>query len=129
MNHDSDITPISEHQASKKVERPAESARFMLKCRDYEDEVFTSDAYALAIPEATADAISRYAYDHYPVGSFLEAVITNDLRTAICSADPYNMYALPAIIKLIYNTVPATARGDQKKYDNWTRGTPLNGNW
>jgi len=111
-----------EHQGSRRIEWLAESERHKLLCRDYYEAVFDGETYAWHIPRQTIQSIQNYADRHYAVGSFLEAVIVNDLRTAICSADPFNLYALPAIVKMVHNTIPHTARGDQKKYDAWIRG-------
>lgn len=55
----------------------------------------------------------------HPTGSFLEAILTNDLKRAVGHADRYNMLTIPAIVAYMVNELPFECYGSTKKYDAW----------
>jgi hypothetical protein len=63
------------------------------------------------IPQATKDSLDRYVNEGIMPGSFLRAVLTNDLASAVFKADSKNLAALKDIMLYIYNEVPANAWG------------------
>lgn len=63
------------------------------------------------IPQATKDSLDRYVNEGIMPGSFLRAVLTNDLASAVFQADSKNLAALKDIMLYIYNEVPANAWG------------------
>lgn len=65
-----------------------------------------------------------YIYCHEPVGSFLMAVICNDLYRAVTSADENNLRNLPAYVHFFYNYAPASCWGSLKLYDYWLGSKP-----
>lgn len=65
------------------------------------------------------DALDEYAQDHVPRGSFLRAVLCNDLKTAVAQADHENLVTLPAIVSYIYNELPIECWGSPEKYVAW----------
>lgn len=65
------------------------------------------------IPEHTMAALNRYVEQKILPGGFLIKVLSNDLFGAVALADRENCAALPAIVKYIYNDVPANAWGSQ----------------
>lgn len=70
-------------------------------------------------PDDIRDSLKRYIYDYIPTGSFLEAVLANDLYTAIVHADPVNIIRLDQIVRFITNEFPRNAYGSYdivKKY-------------
>jgi hypothetical protein len=81
---------------------------------------------AFTIPEYTAEALERYVVDHIPTGSFLESVLTNDLKGAIGTADLENLYNLPAIVTWVVTHAPMTCQGNQELYDEWIKRPPCN---
>ena len=73
----------------------------------------------VAIPEYTIDALIEYVEHGRPVGSFLFAVLTNDLSGAIRSADDSNRRCLEAILRWLRNTTPADCYGSKTKVRAW----------
>lgn len=71
------------------------------------------------IPDLTKNAINLYIEKGIMPGSFLYAVLTNNLFDAVGSADSYNMIELPNIVKFIYNEVPSSAWGSKDKVTTW----------
>ena len=63
------------------------------------------------IPQATKDSLDRYVNEGIMPGSFLRAVLTNDLASAVFQADSKNLAALKDIMLYIYNEIPANAWG------------------
>lgn len=60
------------------------------------------------IPKETLEEIYRFLFHRCPVGGFLGAVLRNDLRGAIFSADEKNLKAIKSLIQFIYNECPST---------------------
>jgi len=65
------------------------------------------------IPQATLDSLDRYVNHKLMPGSFLTAVLSNDLFGAVGRADSENLAALPDLVKYIYNNVPSAAWGNR----------------
>jgi hypothetical protein len=53
------------------------------------------------VPQLTRESFARYTVFGIQPGSFLRAVLRNDLRLAVYSADPHNQSAL---LQIIYMT-------------------------
>ena len=79
------------------------------------------------IPEHMIGALSRYVFDGLQPGSFLEAVLCNDLRRAVERANDKNSDNLPNWIMLLYNYVPAACWGSPDKYRQWVEIGGYNG--
>lgn len=60
-------------------------------------------------------------------GSFLSAVLRNDLISAAENADDINRYALYEWAVFVYNAVPVMARGSQEAIAKWVEQGGLNG--
>lgn len=73
------------------------------------------------IPEHTKQAIERYVEQHLQPGSFLEAVLCNDLAKACACADHMNSYALFDIVSYLYNNAPMSCWGSRENYEEWLR--------
>lgn len=71
------------------------------------------------VPDYMIGALSRYVFDGLPPGSFLEAVLSNDLRRAVERADENNQAMIVNWVKLLYNHVPASCWGSPEKYHQW----------
>jgi len=69
-------------------------------------------------PEIIA-SIRRYADEYCPTGSFLEAVLNNDLTEAVGRADEDNLKALPEIVGYCYNEIPMACWGSPEKVEKW----------
>lgn len=86
-------------------------------------EIYTDnleDAIAKSnIPEYMHIGVKLYVLDGTPPGSFLSAVLRNDLRQAVLRADTNNIHHLPDYIHLFYNHLPADCWGNDENVDNW----------
>jgi len=71
------------------------------------------------IPQDTKDQIDEYTQRKIPVGSFLYAVLSNNLFEAIAKADEHNLLALRDIAMYIYNEIPSVCWGSPKIVEKW----------
>ena len=71
------------------------------------------------IPKYTLDSLTRYVEHGIPPGSFLCAVLENNLFSAINRADRDNLAALPEIVKYIYNELPSFCWGNAKSVSDY----------
>jgi hypothetical protein len=71
--------------------------------------------WAEKIPDYTLEALQRYFEYGLPPGSFLTAVLQNDLMGALAKADEYNKEALQDICSLVYWEFPEQAYGSEYK--------------
>ena len=78
---------------------------------------------AFTVPEYTAEALEDYAVRHIPTGSFLRAVLSNDLITSINKADLENLYNLPAIATWVDAHAPRGSHGSREAYEAWIKRT------
>lgn len=66
------------------------------------------------IPQYTLNSLKLYVEQGIPPGSFLCAVLENNLFSAINRADKANLAALVDIVKYVYNEIPSNAWGHPK---------------
>lgn len=71
------------------------------------------------IPERMMGGIARYIEQGIIPGSFLTAVICNDLADAVGRADEENMANLPAYVAYFDNEAPATCWGSRERMAAW----------
>lgn len=71
------------------------------------------------IPLVLVGALFRYLNDHIQPGSFLRAVLSNDLFLAISYADEDAKRSLPALVGFIHNFVPHDMYGSRELVNNW----------
>lgn len=71
------------------------------------------------IPAHMMSRLNAYINHGDPVGDFLRAVITNNLKEAVGRADDTNINLLPAYVIYLYNEAPALCWGSQERYDAW----------
>jgi hypothetical protein len=71
------------------------------------------------IPKTTRSALQQYVQRGVMPGSFLCAVLSNDLMGAVAYADNENMRNLRDIAMFVYNEVPSSAWGDKNKIRQW----------
>lgn len=69
-------------------------------------------------------SIDRYVEHGVPTGSFLEAVLSNDLYHAVMRADERRLPQIPAIVGYIVNEIPMNCWGTQSVYATWLKLTP-----
>ena len=71
------------------------------------------------IPVLIIQGLSRYAEQHQPVGSFLQAVLTNNLREAFARADAPNRAALWEIVGYCHWELPSDCWGSEERVRSW----------
>lgn len=64
-------------------------------------------------------AVERYLENGIEPGSFLAALICNDLREAIARADDNNGRNLTAWVQWFYNNAPSNSWGSRPAYQAW----------
>lgn len=67
----------------------------------------------------TKDGIDRFAREGCPVGDFLYAVLTNNLKDAFGRADGDNKQDLEEIVRYCYWEIPANCWGSEEKVEAW----------
>ena len=65
------------------------------------------------IPTHTQEALINYIERGYEPGSFLYAVLSNDLLGAVSRADALNLPALKDIVQFVYNEMPENCCGNE----------------
>jgi len=75
---------------------------------------------ASAVPEHLRAGLVRYVADGILPGSFLQAVLVNDLTQAVLRADPSSLAGLSALVTLLVDHVPAVAWGSRTAVLAWT---------
>ncbi len=78
---------------------------------------------ATNVPEHTHDGYVRYFCNHLMPGSFLRAVLTNDLRGACLAGDEVNRAALAQHVLFLWNFAPADAWGSPERVKAWVNQT------
>lgn len=76
-------------------------------------EEMTFEGDYSAIPEYMREAIMNYALYRKKPGSFLTAIICNDLRGAVGNADSVNLPLLKTYVQWFYNCCPAFLVGKE----------------
>lgn len=64
------------------------------------------------------ESIDRFWLENKKPGSFLEAVLTNDLVNAVFRADDENLKQLKEIVAYCYNNLPHNIWGDVTRFCN-----------
>lgn len=72
------------------------------------------------LPAYLRGGMYRYIEFGVPPGSFLTAVLTNDLREACARADDNNRVRLWEIVRWLHNEAPAPCWGSPQKMSDWT---------
>lgn len=71
------------------------------------------------VPLETADQIVHYIHNGVQPGSFVRAVLENDLITAVRKGDIENRAALSRIVEYLYNTCPRGAWMSEAQVEAW----------
>lgn len=70
------------------------------------------------------DSLDRYAQHHVETGSFLRAVLENDLKEAVCRADDDNLSDILEIIRYAHNEIPGNCWGSPGRVRKWLAMKP-----
>lgn len=81
----------------------------------------------MAMRQDTKDTIDRYVQFGIPTGSFLYAVLTNNLFEAMGKADDDNRENIWHICNYIYNEITYSCWGSKQNVDAWINKGGLKG--
>ena len=73
------------------------------------------------IRDQMMEGIRDYIDHGVPCGSFLTAVICNDLKNAVGRADEENLRNLPAFVGYFYSEAPAPCWGSEEEMNAWMK--------
>ena len=73
------------------------------------------------LPQNTKERIDCYIRQGVPPGSFLYAVLSNDLFEAVTRADEYNLQYLENICRYVYDSTPNACHGDLARVQHWLK--------
>ncbi len=74
------------------------------------------------VPESVISGMINYGWDRIPTGSFLRAVLENDLKAACAQADDINRHLLFEIVCLMYNDLDYRCQGSPDIVKKWLAG-------
>lgn len=74
-----------------------------------------------ALPEHMQDGMRIYIEHGVPDGSFLMAVLENDLRGAFSRADSINRKRIGDYVHWLYNNAPSQCSGSPAKVEAWIK--------
>lgn len=78
------------------------------------------------ISKRMMNPIQEYIENGVETGSFLKAIICNDLAKAVRRADEENMNNIPAFIAFFYNHAPSECWGNAANYEFWIKKKVFN---
>lgn len=79
------------------------------------------------IPRHMWQGVQLYVEQGIPPGSFLTAVLSNDLKGAFMRADEMNLAAMRKWVQFMYWDMPSDAQGSREKVEAWIAHGGLNG--
>jgi hypothetical protein len=86
---------------------------------DYTETSLAADLARYDIPAHMHDGVIAYILTGRPVGHFLTAVFSNDLKEAVARSDDENVTRLHQYVRFLYNCAPAGCWGSPKKFAAW----------
>lgn len=82
-------------------------------------KIINAEFNGLTIPHYMIDGLVNYIVHKIPVGEFLTAVFSNDLKGAMDRADDTNIMLLPIYMYVLYNYAPTNCCGSPEKVKAW----------
>lgn len=76
---------------------------------------------ACDIPGYMQDPLERYICDRVHPGGFLTAVLSNDLKEAVCRADDTNIRHIADYVRFLFNYAPMACWGSPEDFRNWLK--------
>ena len=86
--------------------------------------VFESDVKWDQIPPHMREHIRAYVEERRPVGHFLTALLSNDLKNATLRADDENRAALTDWVGFLYEYAPSNCWGSPEIVEAWLAEEP-----
>jgi len=87
----------------------------------YKEEQMKYDMNYSLIPEHMREGIKRYLENGIRLGSFLNAVLENNLVQSIALADEINITKIVDWAKFLYNEMPMGSWGSKEKVNAWIK--------
>lgn len=81
-------------------------------------DIFNCDLWH-KIPPHCREGLKRYVERGVPVGHFLTALLSNDLKETYSRADETNARHIRDYIMWLYNEAPAGCWGSPKRFKDW----------
>lgn len=75
----------------------------------------------IKLGENMVGALRRYIDSKIPPGSFLTAVLCNNLKEACACADDRNRYLLFEYVQYLYSYCPSSCWGSPEKFHEWLK--------
>lgn len=98
----------------------------MTVLEDYRKELEQEAMWGI-LPVHMRAGMRLYIESGIEPGSFLAAVLCNDLREAIGRADHINRDRIPDYVQFLYNRAPSACWGSPAKYLKWVSHGGLSG--
>ena len=73
------------------------------------------------IPPLIRAGLRRYADEHMGTGSFLTAVLENNLSEAIIRADVFSLAAIKDIVMYVHWEIPGNCHGSPEAVNAWLK--------
>lgn len=83
--------------------------------------------HAHMIPKHCRDGLMRYIEGGEPVGSFLTALLSNDLRETYARADSINELRIRDYVQFLYGYAPGLCWGSPQRVHAWQERGGLKG--
>ena len=83
------------------------------------EELMAIEPVTFPVPPMLLEGLERYRDQRIPTGSFLRAVLENNLKEAVGRADTHSQLALCAITSWCYNNLPSNSWGSPEKVTAW----------
>jgi hypothetical protein len=87
--------------------------------RDMPNEFKLKDDPYYPMSEYITGALERYLNHGIMPGSFMTAVLENNLKEAVARADNFNRVNLPNIVGYLWNHIPSAAWGSKEQVASW----------
>jgi len=71
------------------------------------------------------DGLKRYVEQRVPTGSFLRAILENNLKEACMRADSENIKVIPIYVSWLFNEAPGICWGSPEKVKDWLAKGPM----
>ena len=84
-------------------------------------EILISKMVECGIPDYMHESLAAYILKHSRVGTFLTAVLSNQLVDSVKAADVKNMLALVGYAQFLYSYAPSNCWGSKAKVIMWLR--------
>jgi hypothetical protein len=84
--------------------------------------ILTFDGKASDAPTSILASIDKYVRHRIAPGSFITAVLSNDLSGAFRTGDDDSLRGLRDIMRYIYLEIPSGCHGSKSKVEKWLKG-------